>query len=100
MNVANSVVNQDNSNIRTMDTNSLLDLFNYTDEERAKKASYGASSGDSSSSSSQSPAKKQTMKELLSSLGELWDESQYETELSVDQFMLSVARNNSDQNPQ
>jgi hypothetical protein len=33
MNIANSIVNSDNASIRTMDTNQLLDLFNFSAEQ-------------------------------------------------------------------
>jgi len=34
LNIANSIVNQDNASLKTMDTNQLLDLFNYQAEKK------------------------------------------------------------------
>lgn len=63
INIASSIINQDNSGIASMDTNQIMDLF---------------ALGDDTSSDHVETAGKATAKHVLSGLETLWDESQYE----------------------
>lgn len=63
MNIASSIVNQDNSGIASMDTDQIMDLFNLGEEKSEKKTDQDG---------------KVSTKQALSGLEELWDESQYE----------------------
>jgi TATA-binding protein-associated factor len=38
-----------------------------------------------------SSSKKESMQSVIESLGELWDESQYESEYNLDKFMQSLS---------
>jgi TATA-binding protein-associated factor len=62
MNIASSIINQDNSGIASMDTDQIMDLFSLGEDESDKKRQTG----------------KITTKQALSGLDELWDESQYD----------------------
>jgi TATA-binding protein-associated factor len=74
LDMANAVVNQDNISLQQMDTSSLLDLFG-TEKQKAE-------------SSSKDAQKKQSgLQAVLSSLGDLWDESQYTSEFSIEAFL-------------
>eukprot|EP00798_Chlamydomonas_sp_ICE-L_P022197 gene22197-29257_t len=72
--VANSVINQDNMSLKEMDTDKLLDLFS---EEQAGKGKEGAKDGKAKSG----------LQAVLADMGELWDESQYDNEFSMKSFM-------------
>jgi TATA-binding protein-associated factor len=85
LNIANTIINRENTSISTMSTDQLLDLFSY--EGNAKK---GAKSNDGDGGTDlmgnvdkKKPGK---LKSVLDSLEELWDESQYE-EYSLESFM-------------
>ncbi|GAX73980.1 hypothetical protein CEUSTIGMA_g1430.t1 [Chlamydomonas eustigma] len=76
LDMANAVVNQDNMSLKEMDTSQLLDLFGGSQQK-------GAAGGDS-----KEQTKKQSgLQAVLSSMGELWDESQYTNEFSMSSFM-------------
>ena len=79
MNIANTVITQDNSSLQTMDTAQLLDLFS-VDLQGAKREqpSDRSASGDSS------------LKAVMETLGDLWEETQYESEYNLDTFMQSL----------
>ena len=75
LNIANSVVNADNSGLASMDTDHILDLFQV---------------GDSKSKETQnSKNEKASAKQVIQDLGELWDESQYE-EMGLNEFVKSL----------
>lgn len=61
MNIANSVVNQDNSGLKSMETDGILDLFQV---------------GNTNTSKSDAKTGKVSAKKLLEELDELWDDSQ------------------------
>ncbi|KAJ3098886.1 btaf1 RNA polymerase II, B-TFIID transcription factor-associated, 170kDa [Phlyctochytrium planicorne] len=70
LNIASTIINQENSGLESMDTDQILDLFALGDEKKGKEV--GATENDGS-------AKKATMKEVLENLDGLWDEKQYES---------------------
>lgn len=73
--IADSIVNEDNVSMQTMDTNQLVDLFNLGEGDEKKK-------------DSKKPTSK--MQALMQELGELWDaETQYE-EYDLDLFLQSI----------
>ena len=82
LNIANSVITQDNSSLQTMDTGQLLDLFS-VEKEGKKKDSSAQSSAEATQSN-------RGLKSVLENLGELWDESQYENEYNLDSFIESL----------
>ena len=80
LNIANTVITQDNSSLSTMDTGQLLDLFSVDKEKRNEKTS----------AQQQSEGGKTSLKAMVDNLGELWDEEQYETEYDLDNFIGSL----------
>lgn len=77
LNIANTVISQDNSSLSTMDTGQLLDLFSVDKEKRKEKTP----------AQQQSEGGKTSLKAMMENLGELWDEEQYETEYNLDHFI-------------
>ncbi|KAJ3027148.1 UNVERIFIED_CONTAM: btaf1 RNA polymerase II, B-TFIID transcription factor-associated, 170kDa [Siphonaria sp. JEL0065] len=78
LNIASSIINQDNAGIESMDTNQILDLF-----------SLGAE-GKASSNEPVDPNKKASTKEILEGLGQLWDEKQYESFDDMGDFLKGL----------
>nr|XP_048714523.1 TATA-binding protein-associated factor 172 isoform X5 [Caretta caretta] len=77
MNIANTVISQENASLQSMGTDQLLDLFTLDKDGKSEKA-------DTSSSG------KASMKAVLENLGELWDPEQYDSEYSLENFMHSL----------
>ena len=80
LNIANTVISQDNSSLLTMDTGQLLDLFSVDKEKRKEKTP----------AQQQSEGGKTSLKAMMENLGELWDEDQYEIEYNLDNFIGSL----------
>ena len=80
LNIANTVISQDNSSLSTMDTGQLLDLFSVDKEKRKEKTS----------AKQQNEGGKSSLKAMMENLGDLWDEEQYETEYNLDNFIGSL----------
>jgi len=83
LNIANSIVNQQNSGLQSMDTDQILDLFNVSNEgaDSAKKKP----KADSSSTEGLGNAKA-----VLENLETLWDDKEYEEEYNIDSFISSL----------
>ena len=79
MSIANTVITQDNSSLQSMDTSQLLDLFSVENEKYSKAKGIDESND-----------KKASVKAILEDLGELWDETQYQTEYNLDSFIQSL----------
>lgn len=74
LNVANTIISAENSNLRSMDTSQVLDLFTigrYHENEQ-KRAEDGGKKG---------------LRALLDDIGELWDQNLYDNEYNLDNFM-------------
>jgi len=90
LNIASSIVNADNSSIRTMDTNQLLDLFNFSAEQADLPPGVDAQSKDSAKDGEVPAEGGKTggaLGRVLNGLEELWDESQYSEEYNLDAFL-------------
>ncbi|KAK3313511.1 hypothetical protein B0H66DRAFT_354542 [Apodospora peruviana] len=97
--VASTVVNQQNAGLATMDTDQILDLFNLGDSgpglitEKPKDGGPGAIEGreediiDIETGDVRQPGKKAAW---LDGLGELWDNSQYEESFDLDGFLKTM----------
>ncbi|XP_071487999.1 TATA-binding protein-associated factor 172-like [Diadema antillarum] len=85
LNIANTVITQDNSSLQSMGTDQLLDLFNLD-------TSGPAGPGDAMVDGNGGKTKEgqQSMNTILANLGDLWDEGQYETEYNMADFMQSL----------
>ncbi|GFR50409.1 hypothetical protein Agub_g12626, partial [Astrephomene gubernaculifera] len=115
MDVAAAVVNADNVSMDNMDTSSLLDVFGATgppggsgaagaaagggggsagsllpsEVEMAEAEALAAAAGDGGRKGGK-PAPKSGLAAALAAMGELWDESQYSSEFSMDTFMKKI----------
>lgn len=87
MNIASTIVNQQNAGLASMDTNQLLDLFDV--DENATKVENGG----------EEKKEKNIPEDLtgglvpndaVGELGQLWDESQYEDEYNLDNFIKTL----------
>lgn len=76
--VAQSIVNQDNMSLNNMDTTQLLDMF------AVEPTAEGADK------TTAKPKRKSALQSMLESMGELWDESQYDREFNVHAFMQNL----------
>ncbi|RHZ83144.1 hypothetical protein Glove_99g122 [Diversispora epigaea] len=87
LNIANSIVNQQNSGLQSMDTDQILDLFNVTtDHKNMQKGGNNSSAGNRGFGSK---GKKISPKNILDGLENLWDDTQYE-DLNLDNFIESL----------
>lgn len=84
LNIANSIVNQQNSGLQSMDTDQILDLFNIGGQGEGTKKKQ--KSIDASSSSEGLGA----AKAVLENLENLWDDKEYEEEYNIDSFINSL----------
>lgn len=84
--VSNTVINQDNTGLSTMNVDQLLDLF---EPEEGHMNRDGDSAGVSSSArrGSERKSKQDTFLDLLP---ELWDQQQYETEYDLTNFVSTL----------
>ncbi|XP_025098082.1 TATA-binding protein-associated factor 172-like isoform X2 [Pomacea canaliculata] len=87
MTVATTVIGQDNASLQTMSTEQLLDLFTLDCQSK------GTTMGMQLPTSQSSPQTgRESMRAILDSLEELWDEKQYESEYNLDSFMKSLTK--------
>lgn len=77
------MINQDNSSLLNMDTSQMLDLF-----------SLGGGAAPAPDAGDAVPSKpiKPGLKGVLENLSELWDDSQYDSELNLTAFMQSLGK--------
>jgi TATA-binding protein-associated factor len=81
LNIASSVINQDNTGLGSMDTDQILDLFSIGGGEGGDDKKKDEAGGET---------KKASMKEVLEGLDQLWDEKQYESFENVQDFVNSL----------
>ncbi|XP_036356640.1 TATA-binding protein-associated factor 172 [Octopus sinensis] len=85
MTIANTVISQDNSTLRTMGTDQLLDLFildvNQRDSDKVNSKDL---------KNRKHANQQESIRSILDSLGDLWDEKQYESEYNLDTFLKSL----------
>lgn len=79
--IANTVVNRENSSLQSMNTETLLSLFQVEGNE-------GTENDDVRASSSRGGSK--SMKEAIANLGDLWEERQYEDEFNMIEFLAGM----------
>ncbi|KUL90479.1 hypothetical protein ZTR_00231 [Talaromyces verruculosus] len=90
--VASTVVNQQNAGLNTMDTDQLLDLFNLgeTAEGAEKPVPEGAAGNEVDMVDIDGEVKEKGKKGWLDDLGELWDDRQYQEEYNLDSFLATM----------
>ncbi|CDF88288.1 unnamed protein product [Zygosaccharomyces bailii CLIB 213] len=92
MNIASTVVNQQNNGLASMNTNQLLDLFdtdNVPSQEKEEKSSQ-PTNGEGLEEVADETGLSGKAKEALGELKELWDPSQYEEEYNLDNFIRTL----------
>ncbi|KAJ1984823.1 TATA-binding protein-associated factor mot1 [Dimargaris cristalligena] len=86
LNVANSIINQQNAGLQSMNTDQLLDLFSVSSTGAGAndtgKSDQGGANGDD-----KKPA---TAKNVLDNMDDLWDDRQYNEEYNLDAFIQSL----------
>ena len=75
LNIANTVITQENSSFAAMDTSQVLDLFTVENKKEKKTPA------------SKPTSNKASMSDVLENLGELWEQEQYEQEYDLNSFM-------------
>ena len=101
MDVASTVVNQQNAGLGTMETDQILDLFNFSDADNNVNVHPHPSTGDGDQEMMDVNAddaidvatgqvKEKGKKGLLEDIGELWDDDLYREEYNLDSFLASM----------
>lgn len=96
LNIANTIINQQNSGIQSMGTDQILDLFQISGEDeldtkKRKKGKGVSDAGANGGGEGGSGAdQKMSTKNVLESLENLWDEKQYEEEYNLDSFIAGL----------
>ncbi|KAL3681420.1 hypothetical protein R1sor_024376 [Riccia sorocarpa] len=88
LSVANTIINAENASLNSMDTTQLLDLF--TVSNNSGKVGGSKKNGDEDAEDAavaNAAGGGKGMKAMLSSLEELWDQSQYTEEYNMGQFV-------------
>lgn len=90
--VASTVVNQQNAGLGTMETDQILDLFNLGETADTALDRDKGDEGDAEEMGvdATGEVKEKGKKGLLDDLGELWDDRQYEEEYDLDSFLQSM----------
>ncbi|KAI5371105.1 Putative TATA-binding protein-associated factor Mot1 [Septoria linicola] len=91
--VASTVVNQQNAGLGTMETDQILDLFNLgeTDPNLAISDKPEANGVDESNAvDAEGNMREKGKKGILDELSELWDDKQYEEEFNLDGFLKTM----------
>ncbi|KAG7660567.1 MOT1 [[Candida] subhashii] len=101
MNIASTIVNQQNAGLQSMDTNQLLDLFDVDESATAAVTSTGDEREDQQSGDRKDATNNNMPEDLaggltgkaagaVGELSALWDESQYEEEYNLDNFIKTL----------
>jgi len=92
--VASTVVNQQNAGLGTMETDQILDLFSLGETDPNLSLEGGDGKGDEVNEANAVDAegnlKEKGKKGILDELSELWDEKQYEEEFNLDGFLKTM----------
>ncbi|KAI9852363.1 MAG: TATA-binding protein-associated factor mot1 [Thelocarpon superellum] len=89
--VASTVVNQQNAGLATMETDQILDLFNLGETADGIEKAGPTDDGDVNEMVDVTgEVKEKGRKGLLDDLGELWDDRQYEEEYNLDSFLATM----------
>ncbi|KAI9750007.1 MAG: TATA-binding protein-associated factor mot1, partial [Chaenotheca gracillima] len=91
--VASTVVNQQNAGLGTMETDQILELFNLgeTADDIPKPGAGNAADGNEENMvDAMGEVKEKGKKGLLDDIEELWDDKQYEEEYNLDSFLATM----------
>lgn len=87
--IANSVVNIENSSLASMGTEQLMNMFDKEDQLNNGGAGK-ASSSSSTAAADNTPVPANAYQKLMENISDLWDESQYENEFDMSNFIKSL----------
>jgi|SRR5271156_2339801 len=87
LNIATSIVNQQNAALATMNTDQILDLFNVKD---AGTSTAKAATGQNNTVDAEGNPIKKGEKHILEDMSELWDEKEYEEEYDMGDYLSSL----------
>ncbi|OOF97394.1 hypothetical protein ASPCADRAFT_206223 [Aspergillus carbonarius ITEM 5010] len=88
--VASTVVNQQNAGLNTMDTDQLLDLFNLGETAESAEKPSEPTGNEVDLVDIDGEVKEKGKKGWLDDLGELWDDRQYQEEYNLDSFLETM----------
>ncbi|PWY95771.1 hypothetical protein BO94DRAFT_600390, partial [Aspergillus sclerotioniger CBS 115572] len=88
--VASTVVNQQNAGLNTMDTDQLLDLFNLGETAESAEKPSESTGNEVDLVDIDGEVKEKGKKGWLDDLGELWDDRQYQEEYNLDSFLETM----------
>jgi TATA-binding protein-associated factor len=90
--VASTVVNQQNAGLGTMETDQILDLFNLgeTDSSLTTDRPEGNGVDESNAVDAEGNMREKGKKGILDELSDLWDDKQYEEEFNLDGFLKTM----------
>ncbi|ODV79811.1 transcriptional accessory protein [Suhomyces tanzawaensis NRRL Y-17324] len=89
MNIASTIVNQQNAGLNSMDTNQLLDLFD-VDESATKLSEAPEAERENNMPDDVAGGLTGKAAGAVGELADLWDESQYEEEYNLDNFIKTL----------
>ncbi|KAI1617312.1 adenosinetriphosphatase [Exophiala viscosa] len=90
--VASTVVNQQNAGLGSMETDQILDLFNLGETSDTGAENAGRGKDEDMVDMATGEVKKKGEKGWLDDVGELWDERQYEEEFNLDSFVQNLQK--------
>ncbi|KAA8904703.1 hypothetical protein TRICI_005400 [Trichomonascus ciferrii] len=90
LNIASTIINQQNSGLQSMNTDQLLDLFNVSEADQAATAGTAPSANEEGMLDETGQLKTGNTKTPIAELGELWDEKEYEEEYNLDAFIQNL----------
>jgi TATA-binding protein-associated factor len=88
--VASTVVNQQNAGLGTMDTDQLLDLFSLGETAETAEKPVEPAGNEVDMVDIDGEVKEKGKKGWLDDLGELWDDRQYQEEYNLDSFLATM----------
>lgn len=90
LSVANTIVNAENASLDKMDTTQLLDLFTMSGTGKSLEKPKHPGNEEDQSVATAGPGAGKGLKAMLNGLEELWDQSQYNEEYNLDQFVARL----------
>ncbi|KAH3678290.1 hypothetical protein WICMUC_001614 [Wickerhamomyces mucosus] len=94
INIASTIVSQQNAGLASMDTNQLLDLFDAEQQGQQESNNEELRDDESNHVKTQEVINESGLSgkagAIIGDLGELWDQSQYEEEYNLDTFIKSL----------
>lgn len=92
LNIASSVINQQNSGLTSMDGDQILDLFTVSSDEASQKAPAANSNNEANIAENVEATGKVEKNNVTGALGELWDESEYTEEYDLDKYIQNLKK--------